>query len=192
MAVACKKKKKIVRDLNCSTPAWRSELLPTGLLGSVNRCVAGLMYGETKLTVYISRTKAKIKKHFLVAQWVRAQIPMLKYSSSNPLQDTFFSLYTHRFFFNPYFGQFFLLSVAVACKKNKKKIVRDLNCSTPAWRSELLPTELLGSVNRCVAGLMYGETKLTVYISRTKAKIKNPIVFFLVRSRATCTCKIKP
>ena len=25
-------------DLNCCTPAWRSELLPTGLLGSVNRC----------------------------------------------------------------------------------------------------------------------------------------------------------
>ena len=25
-------------DLNCCTPAWSSELLPTGLLGSVNRC----------------------------------------------------------------------------------------------------------------------------------------------------------
>ena len=24
--------------LNCCTSAWRSELLPTGLLGSVNRC----------------------------------------------------------------------------------------------------------------------------------------------------------
>ena len=24
-------------DLNCCNPAWRSELLPTGLLGSVNR-----------------------------------------------------------------------------------------------------------------------------------------------------------
>ena len=31
-----------------------------------------------------------------------------------PLQDTFFSLYTHTHFFHPYFGQFFLLSVAVA------------------------------------------------------------------------------
>ena len=29
-------------------------------------------------------------------------------------------------------------------------------------------------------------------ISKTKAKIKNPEIFFLVRSRATCTCKIKP
>ena len=37
----CKKKKKKTCaewDLNCCTPAWRSELLPTGLLGSVNRC----------------------------------------------------------------------------------------------------------------------------------------------------------
>ena len=36
----CKKKKKLCPewDLNCSTPAWRSELLPTVLLGSVNRC----------------------------------------------------------------------------------------------------------------------------------------------------------
>ena len=34
------KKKKLCpeRDLNCCTPAWRSELLPTGLLGSVNWC----------------------------------------------------------------------------------------------------------------------------------------------------------
>ena len=35
-----KKKKKLCPewDLNCCTPAWRSELLPTGLLESVNRC----------------------------------------------------------------------------------------------------------------------------------------------------------
>ena len=35
--------------------------------------------------------------------------------------------------------------------------------------------------------VMHGETKLAV----SKAKIKNPIVFFLVRSQATCMCKIK-
>ena len=28
--------------LNCCTSAWRSELLPTGLLGSVNRCLLGV------------------------------------------------------------------------------------------------------------------------------------------------------
>ena len=37
--IICKKKNLCPEwDLNCCTPAWRSELLPTGLLGSVNRC----------------------------------------------------------------------------------------------------------------------------------------------------------
>ena len=35
----CKKKNLCPEwDLNCCSPAWRSELLPTGLLGSVNKC----------------------------------------------------------------------------------------------------------------------------------------------------------
>ena len=68
---------------------------------------------------------------------------------------------------------------------------------TPAWRSELLPTGLLGSVNRCCMHysgfsiVMYGETKLAVSQER-KRKSKILFYFFLVRSRATCTCKIKP
>ena len=44
-------------------------------------------------------------QHFLVAQWViRVQISMLKYSSSNPTQDTIFLCTSH-----PYFGQSFYL-----------------------------------------------------------------------------------
>ena len=58
-------------DLNCCTPAWGSELLPTGLLGSVNRCYVHysgfsiVMYGETKLAVSRKRKrKSKIPKYF--------------------------------------------------------------------------------------------------------------------------------
>ena len=62
-------------DLNCCTPAWRSELLPTGLLGSVNiRCCVHysgfsiVMYGETKLAVSQERKrKSKIPKYFLLS-----------------------------------------------------------------------------------------------------------------------------
>ena len=85
------------------------------------------------------------------------------------------------------------------CMKKKKNLCPewDLNCCTPAWRSELLPTGLLGSVNRCWLGVA-STPHSNVWgnkigrISKTKAKIKNPILFFLIRSRATCTCKIKP
>ena len=84
-------------------------------------------------------------------------------------------------------------------QKKKKNLCPewDLNCCTPAWRSELLPTGLLGSVNRCWLGVA-STPHSNVWgnkigrISKTKAKIKNPEIFFLIRSRATCTCKIKP
>ena len=37
--IICKKKKLVPEwDLNCCTPAWRSELLPAGLQGSANKC----------------------------------------------------------------------------------------------------------------------------------------------------------
>ena len=79
----------------------------------------------------------------------------------------------------------------------KKKILCpewDLNCSTPAWRSELLPTGLLIGVDKVLPALpivMYRETKLAVSQKR-KRKSKILFYFFLIRSRTTCTYKIKP
>ena len=68
------------------------------------------------------------------------------------------------------------------CKKKNLCPEWDLNCCTPAWRSELLPTGLLGSVNRCWLGVA-STPHSNVWgnkigrISKTKAKIKNPEIF---------------
>ena len=60
----------------------------------------------------------------------------------------FFYIHTIRRYSQPYFGQFFYLVCRYLVKKNCA-----LNCCTPAWRPELLPTGLLGSVNWCWLGV---------------------------------------
>ena len=65
-----------------------------------------------------------------------------------------------------------------------------LNCCTSAWRSELLPTGLLGSVNRCC--VHYSGFSIVKqnwpYLKNESENQKSLFYFFLIRSRA---CKIK-
>ena len=98
-------------------------------------------------------------QHLLVAQWVRAQISMLEYSSSNPTQGTsFFFFFTYILsgsYSRPYFGHFFLGTL-------KKKTGRE---NSENYTLEIFP--------------LYGITIYSSFIHTCLHQFQIPHVYFI-------------